>query len=126
MNVCVDLTLISTFKDLKVDADIEVQGNKVFFSLIKGNSYLSAVVDASEVTGSMALNNSSDPQDEVDVNFDKLEVSNYNIAKVEDVDGVYAVIGQPFVLTHDQVLSLNFILEEHFVDCKLNEFLGAA
>lgn len=126
MNVCVDLTLISTFKDLTVDADIEVKGNKIFFSLIKGNSYLAAVVDASEVTGSMALNNSSDPQDEVDVNFDKLEVSNYNIAKVEDVDGVYAVIGQPFVLTHDQVLSLNFILEEHFVDCKLNEFLGAA
>ena len=118
-----------TFQNLVVADKPDIKGSTVHFSLIVPNysaCYVSAVVEANQTTSSLAWNNTSDPQNEVDVDYDKLEIAAYNVAIVEDFDDVLATQGQPFLLTQSQAQSLNDMLNEHFEELKINELKGVA
>lgn len=117
----------STFADLSIGEYFVIQGTKVYFDLVqtaygKVTSSISAVIEANEATGSSFWNNTSDPQNDVEFDFDKLEVARYNIARIEDFDDVLAQVGQPFFLTKEQVESLNEMLKTHFEEEKIKEF----
>ncbi|OTG65810.1 hypothetical protein [Acinetobacter silvestris] len=116
----------STFSELSISDDFVIQGTRVYFDLVqkaysKVTSSISAVIEANEAIDSLVWNSTNDPQNDVDVDYDKLEVAKYNIAKVWDFDDVLAQIGQPFFLTKDQVESLNEILKAHFEEEKIKE-----
>lgn len=117
----------SIFLDLTVGEDFVIQGTRVYFDLVrvvhgKTVSSISAVIEANETQGYTFWNNTSDPQNDVEVSFDKLEVASYNIARVENVDDVLAVEGQPFFLTESQCTALNEKLNEFFEEQKIEEF----
>ena len=116
----------STFADLSIGEDFVTQGTRVYFDLVQTaygtvTSSISAVIEANEATGSSFWNNTSDPQNDVEFDFDKLEVARYNIARIEDFDDVLAQVGQPFFLTKEQVESLNEMLKVHFEEEKIKE-----
>lgn len=116
----------STFSELSIGSDFVIQGTRVYFDLVqmaygKVTSSISAVIEANEATGSSFWNNTSDPQNDEEFDYDKLEVATYNIARVEDFDNVLAVVGQPFFLTGDQAQKLNEYLNEYFLDQKIKE-----
>lgn len=116
----------STFSELSIGEDFVIQGTKVYFDLVqtsysKVTSSISAVIEANEATGSSFWNNTSDPQNDVEFDFDKLEVARYNIARIEDFDDVLAQVGQPFFLSKEQVESLNEMLKVHFEEEKIKE-----
>ena len=119
----------ATFQGLVVAKEFYIQGNAVHFSLIVADHpqvYVTAVVEANDATGSTVWNTTSDPQNDVDVDYDKLEIAAYNVAIVEDFDEVLATQGQPFLLTQSQAQSLNEMLNEHFEELKINELKGVA
>ena len=119
----------ATFQGLVVAKEFHIQGNAVHFSLIVDKHpqvYVIAVVEANDATDSTAWNTTSDPQNDVDVDYDKLEIAAYNVAIVEDFDEVLATQGQPFLLTQSQAQSLNDMLNEHFEELKINELKGVA
>ena len=119
----------ATFQGLVVANEFYIQGNTVHFSLIVADHpqvYVAAVVEANDATGSTVWNTTSDPQNEVDVDYDKLEIAPYNVAIVDDFDEVLATQGQPFLLTQSQAQSLNDMLNEHFEELKINELKGVA
>lgn len=119
----------ATFQGLVVASEFYIQGNAVHFSLIVDKHpqvYMAAVVEANDATGSTVWNTTSDPQNEVDVDYDKLEIAPYNVAIVDDFDEVLATQGQPFLLTQSQAQSLNDMLNEHFEELKINELKGVA
>jgi hypothetical protein len=119
----------ATFQTLVVANEFCIQGEKVYFSLILDKHpqvYVTAVVEANHATGSTVWNTTSDPQNEVDVEYDKLEIAPYNVAVVDDFDEVLAAQGQPFLLTQAQAQSLNDMLNEHFEELKINELKGFA
>lgn len=114
------------FSELSIDKDFTVQGTRVYFGLVKEAhgktvAYISAVIEANESSDTTVWNNSADPQNDVDVQFDLLEVTTQNIAQVEDFDEVMAIQGQPFFLTEKQSEELNTLLKEFFEEEKINE-----
>lgn len=114
------------FFELSIGKDFVVQGTQVYFDLIKevhGKTiaYISAVIEANESTGWTVWNNTSDPQNDMDVQFDLLEVTTQNIAQVEDFDEVMAIQGQPFFLTEKQSEELNTLLKEFFDEEKIKQ-----
>lgn len=116
----------STFPELSVGSDFIIQGTRVYFDLVKtvyGQTHsLCVVIEANEAKGSSFWNNTSDPQNDCEFDFDKLEVEQYNIVRVENFDNVLATAGQPFFLTSEQARVLNDYLNEHFEEEKINEF----
>lgn len=117
----------AVFPELSVDSDFVIQGTHVYFDLVrvvhgKTVSSISVVVEANETQGYSFWNNTSDPQNDHEFNFDKLEVDGFNIARVENVDDVLAVEGQPFFLTETQCKALNEKLNEFFEEQKIEEF----
>ena len=85
---------------------------------------ISAVIEANEASDSTVWNTTNDPQNDVEIDFNKLEVEKFNIARIEDFDSVLAVLGQPFFLTEIQINKLNEYLREFFEEEKLNEIKG--
>ena len=88
----------AVFPELSVDSDFVIQGTQVYFDLVrvvhgKTVASITAVIEANETQGYSFWNNTSDPQNDEEFDFDKLEVATYNIAKVEDFDDVLAVEG---------------------------------
>lgn len=130
MNMFSPYTLVpdaSYFPTLKVADEFCIQGTTIYFSLIVPRNpqcYVTAVLEANEVSDSLAWSATLDPQDEVDESYDKLEVEPYHVAKVEDACEVLATNGQPFLLTGDQITDLNQMLNEHFKELKVNELKG--
>ena len=117
----------STFQTLVVADEFVIQGSKVYFSLIVPNysaCYVSAVVEANQTSSSLAWNTTSDPQNDVDVDYDLLEVATWHRPIVEDFDEVIAMQGLQFALTHSQVYALNEMLKAHFQEEKVNELKG--
>lgn len=117
----------STFQTLVVADEFVIQGSKVYFSLIVPNysaCYVSAVVEANQTTSSLAWNTTNDPQNDVDVDYDLLEVATWHLPVVEDFDEILAVQGLRFALTDSQVYSLNEMLKAHFEEEKVNELKG--
>ncbi|WP_010117441.1 hypothetical protein [Acinetobacter sp. P8-3-8] len=118
-----------TFQTLVVADEFVIQGSKVYFSLIVPNysaCYVSAVVEANQTSSSLAWNTTSDPQNDVDVNYDLLEVATWHRPIVEDFDEILAVQGLRFALTDSQVYTLNEMLKAHFEEEKVNELKGVA
>ena len=118
-----------TFQTLVVADEFVIQGSKVYFSLIVPNysaCYVSAVVEANQTTSSLAWNNTSDPQNDVDVDYDLLEVAIWHRPVVEGFDEVIAMHGLQFALTNSQVYTLNEMLKAHFEEEKVNELKGVA
>ena len=116
-----------TFQHLVVADEFVIQGSKVYFSLIVPNysaCYVSAVVEANQTSSSLAWNTTSDPQNDVDVNYDLLEVATWHRPIVEDFDEILAVQGLRFALTDSQVYTLNEMLKAHFEEEKVNELKG--
>ena len=116
-----------TFQTLVVADEFVIQGSKVYFSLIVPNysaCYVSAVVEANQTSSSLAWNTTSDPQNDVDVNYDLLEVATWHRPIVEDFDEILAVQGLRFALTDSQVYTLNEMLKAHFEEEKVNELKG--
>lgn len=119
----------ATFQGLVVANEFYIQGNAVHLSLILDKHpqiYVTAVVEANQATGSTVWNTTSDQQNDVDVEYDKLEIAPYNVAIVDDFDEVLATQGQPFLLTQAQAQSLNDMLNEHFEELKIIELKGVA
>lgn len=117
-----------TFQTLVVADEFVIQDSKVYFSLIVPNHsgcYVSAVVEANQATNSLAWNNTSDPQNDVDVDYDLLEVAIWHRPVVEGFDEVIAMHGLQFALTNSQVYALNEMLKAHFEEEKVNELKGA-
>ena len=117
----------STFQTLVVADEFVIQGSKVYFSLIVPNysaCYVSAVVEANQTSSSLAWNTTSDPQNDVDVNYDLLEVAIWHRPVVEGFDEILAVQGLRFALTDSQVYTLNEMLKAHFEEEKVNELKG--
>lgn len=116
-----------TFQNLVVADEFVVQDSKVYFSLIVPNysaCYVSAVVEANQTTSSLAWNNTSDPQNDVDVDYDLLEVATWHRPIVEDYDDIFAAQGLQFALTNSQVYALNEMLKAHFEEEKVDELKG--
>lgn len=116
----------SAFLGLTVSNDFVVQGTQVYFDLVceaygKTVASVSAVIEANEISDTVVWNHTSDPQNDVEIPYDLLEVTIQNIARVEDFDEVMAVQGQPFFLTRDQSQKLNELLKEFFEEEKINE-----
>lgn len=118
-----------TFQNLVVADKPDIKGSTVHFSLIVPNystCYVSAVVEANQTTSSLAWNNSSDPQNDVDVDYDLLEVATWHRPIVEDYDDIFAAHGLQFALTNSQVYALNEMLKAYFEEEKVNELKGVA
>lgn len=118
-----------TFQNLVVADKPDIKGSTVHFSLIVPNfsaCYVSAVVEANQTTSSLAWNNTSDPQNDVDVDYDLLEVATWHRPIVEDYDDIFAAHGLQFALTNSQVYALNEMLKAHFEQQKVNELKGVA
>lgn len=118
-----------TFQNLVVADEFVIQDSKVYFSLIVPNysaGYVSAVVEANQTTSSLAWNNTSDPQNDVDIDYDLLEVAIWHRPVVEDYDDILAAQGLQFALTNSQVYTLNEMLKAHFEEEKVNELKGVA
>lgn len=116
-----------TFQNLVVADKPDIKGSTVHFSLIVPNysaCYVSAVVEANQTTSSLAWNNTSDPQNDVDVDYDLLEVATWHRPVVEDYDDIFAVQGLQFALTNSQVYAINEMLKAHFEEQKVNELKG--
>lgn len=119
----------STFQTLVVADEFVIQDSKVYFSLIVPNysaCYVSAVVEANQTSSSLAWNTTSDPQNDVDMDYDLLEVATWHRPIVEDFDEILAVQGLQFALTDSQVYALNEMLKAHFEEEKVNELKGVA
>ena len=117
----------SAFLDLIVGEDFVIQGTQVYINLVrvvhgKTVASITAVIEANKTQGYSFWNNTSDTQNDYEFNFDKLEVDGFNIARVENVDDVLAVEGQPFFLTGSQCKALNEKLNEFFEEQKIEEF----
>ena len=118
-----------TFQTLVVADEFVIQDSKVYFSLIVPNysaCYVSAVVEANQTSNSLAWNTTSDPQNDVDMDYDLLEVATWHRPIVEDFDEILAVQGLRFALTDSQVYALNEMLKAHFEEEKVNELKGVA
>ena len=118
-----------TFQTLVVADEFAIQDSKVYFSLIVPNysaCYVSAVVEANQTSNSLAWNTTSDPQNDVDMDYDLLEVATWHRPIVEDFDEILAVQGLRFALTDSQVYALNEMLKAHFEEEKVNELKGVA
>lgn len=119
----------STFAELELSGDFVTQGTKIYFDLVqkaygKVVASISAVIEANEASDSTVWNTTNDPQNDVEIDLNKLEVEKFNIARIEDFDSVLAVLGQPFFLTEIQINKLNEYLREFFEEEKLNEIKG--
>ena len=98
--------------------DIEVES--IEFTLSCRNAshvYITATVDGRQVK-SYTIFGDDDPQNDVDVDFDSLEVHHDSRPIVIDFDNVCSAHGLQFELTHKQIQNLNGqiqdLLEERF------------
>ncbi|WP_312969008.1 hypothetical protein [Acinetobacter gerneri] len=126
MNMLFTPTTIS-IRELVIAEEYVIQNDLVYFSLVHpktDNVYVCAVVAANYKQSWTIWNNSSDPQNDVDVPYDSLEVDSNIRPIVEDCDEVDVVLGQTIELSEDQIQLLNAMLSEHFETEKRREFKG--
>ena len=98
-------------------SEVEIYDNTVCFKLSRGvndttGAYITACVVANASTVTREVNNSLDPQNSRDEEFDCLAVTPELICAVDDHHNVMAIYDMPFTLTEKQVLILNELLEE--------------
>lgn len=110
-------TSLAVFQDMVVFEEIGIEGNKVYFSLVKPKNeddYIALVIEAKPTTDYIVYNKSNDPQNDMEVDFDSLAVDTHTPAMVEEVVDCYAIVGMPIGLTESQQDAINTFLKEHF------------
>ncbi|ESK41046.1 hypothetical protein P256_00031 [Acinetobacter nectaris CIP 110549] len=127
MNSNFEHLYLPVFQEMEVDAEeIQVDGNKVYFSLVKPNTpddFIALVIEAKDSSSFVAWNKTNDPQNETDVDFDSLVVDTHTPARVEQVVDCYAVEGMSIGLTDKQEKVINDFLESYFEERKVEELM---
>lgn len=104
--------LAASFPTL-LSCDIEeINGDIVTFTIANSGSFITAEVQAAQVKAYTYFGN-NDPQNEIEVSFESLEIEQYCRPVVIDFDQVCCVAGLQFELTSYQVLRLNEEIKEH-------------
>lgn len=112
------------FQDFIIYDEFEIKGNEVFFSLVfpkHDHIYVAAQVSGTEKTDKTVWNFTQDPQNEIDVDFDLIQVEENTVCFVHGFDCVHAIEGMPFHLTQSQTIQLNELLKSHFEELKHKE-----
>lgn len=129
MNMVLNIPALdaATFENLVIANEFLIQGNTVYFSLVHpaaSDISVNAAVEANDKKEWTILNNTSDPQNDVEKNFYTLAVDENSRPIVEDFDSVLAVQNMPFRLIETQIDRLNLLLKEHFEEEFLKGFAG--
>lgn len=99
----------ASFNRFELDYDsVVVEGSKVFFGLVEGDSYISAEMPVHLIKSPYEYlpKDAETPYDTDWAEYDSYEVTPKDLATVTDFDEVAAVLGMPFVLTGEQCKSL--------------------
>lgn len=129
MNMVLNIPALdaATFENLVVANGFLIQGNTVYFSLVHpaaSDISVNAVVEANDKKEWTILNNTSDPQNDVEKDFYTLAVDENSRPIIESFDSVLAVQNMPFRLIETQIDRLNLLLKEHFEEEFLKGFTG--
>lgn len=90
----------------------DIEGDVLYFTLKNSNDdYVNACVMLSKKTISFEKFDVWNPEKSIDVDLDCFYVTNECACIVNDFDGVLAINNMPFVLTGDQVNTINHYLE---------------
>lgn len=107
------------FPAFSVDADMTL-GERIQFSLSLGRSSIECSMPALQTSHCCILNNTSDPQNDVEKWVDSWKVIENTLVDVISSDGVAIKEGQQFMLTDDQIYNLNrhieWFVEENFAE----------
>ena len=96
--------------------EVSIDGTKVFFTLRSGAIFLECSMNAEEVADSYAENFiNSDPQNEVDVSYTRLEVDAATLVVIRGEFGLEVSEGMQFQLTNAQIEMINNELQEHCI-----------
>ena len=106
-----------SFDFLNEVGDVEVSNGIVYFKLHRtlnsaSPAYITAYIEPEVKQISVEDNHTLDPQNGFDKDIDCYAVDCESIALVDDFDNVYAVQDMPFVLTGEQVNTINSYLED--------------
>lgn len=117
----------SSISELVIADEYAIKNDLVYFSLVHpktSNVFINAVVAAKSKQVWTIWNTTSDPQNDIDVDFDSLEVDSNSRPIVEDCDEVDLTQNQSFRLNENQIQLLNAMIFEHFEEEKVNELKG--
>ncbi|MCU4413293.1 hypothetical protein KTH71_04440 [Acinetobacter sp. WU_MDCI_Axc73] len=119
-----------SFPDLKLHDEFEVKDDQVFFSLEVAGTitpiYVAGFITGAIKTDCFEYNNTVDPQNAVDIDYEYIEVDCNTLATVADVSEVSAFAGMCFKLTPKQAEKLNEWLKEYAIEQKINQLKGCA
>ena len=106
-----------SFDFLNEVGDVEVSNGIVYFKLHRtlnsaSPAYITAYIEPEVKQISVEFNHTNDPQNGFDKDIDCYVVDCESIALVDDFDNVHAIQDMPFVLTGEQVNTINSYLED--------------
>ena len=96
-----------------------IEGNIVTFTLYQRSGktvvsgvYLTVTCEAEATTGWTCVNNTNDPQNDVEIDFSALEITQYCRPECVEFEGIFCKEGLLIELTQDQITSINEWLDE--------------
>lgn len=96
--------------------DVSFEGSEVFFTLRSGAIFLECSMNAEHAEDTYAENfTNSDPQNEVDVTYTRLEVDASTLVVIRGEFGLEVSDGMQFQLTNAQIEMLNDELKEQCI-----------
>jgi len=106
-----------SFDFLNEVGDVEIEHGVVYFKLHRtlnsaSPAYITACIKPKSTQISVEFNHTNDPQNSFDQDIDCYAVDCESIALVDDFDNVHAIQDMPFVLTGEQVNTINSYLED--------------
>lgn len=117
-----------SFPDLELHDEFEVKDDQVLFSLEVAGTitpiYVAGFIIGSIKTDCFEYNNTVDPQNAVDIDYEYIEVDCNTLATVADVSEVSAFAGMSFKLTPKQSEKLNEWLKSYGEESKREELEG--
>lgn len=117
-----------SFPDLELHDEFEVKDDQVLFSLEVAGTitpiYVAGFITGAIKTDCFEYNNTVDPQNSVDIDYEYIEVDCSMLATVADVSEVSAFAGMSFKLTPKQAEKLNEWLKAYGEEGKREELEG--
>ncbi|MCB8770142.1 hypothetical protein [Acinetobacter soli] len=114
-----------SFPDLELNDEFEVKDDQVLFSLeVSGTItpiYVAGFITGAIKTDCFEYNNTVDPQNAVDIDYEYIELDCNTLATVADVSEVSAFAGMSFKLTPKQAEKLNEWLKAYGEESKQAE-----
>lgn len=111
------MTVVAKFDGFTFDSndwDIDYKTQIATVSISSHSSTITLKVDLEHCDYEICVNNTNDPQNDVESTVHGLKVNEQNIARIVHFDeGIHAVVGQPILFEFDK--ELNQILEEDAV-----------